>query len=300
MSVRRMAFGMTIAALGLVTAVVVGMTVGESAASGVAGSASVGPTGAPPIGGPRTPATAGAAASTVFTQIPPEMHFVAVAPCRVADTRKGGGALTSGTARSFYVSGSFGFAPQGGTSGGCGIPLGAPAVAVNVTTTGSSAAGYLTGYAAGTSPAATNFTSYRAGQNVTANPILSLADPSSQTAQLTVKAGGGSTQVIIDVTGYYVDQIEALITTSGGSAGVYSGTPRVLSVTHESAGVAVVTLDRDVNDCAISTSSYFAQGVYADAVGFSNDQVTVYTWSIDSSTHLPVLGNDYVYLTISC
>src|SRR5687768_12691412 len=63
--------------------------------------------------------------------------FMPLPPCRLVDTRLAGGALVPGTTRSFQVAGATEFGPQGGTLGGCGVPVGsaapaAPAVALNL------------------------------------------------------------------------------------------------------------------------------------------------------------------------
>ena len=44
--------------------------------------------------------------------------YTPITPCRIVDTRKAGGAIGAET-RTYYVAGTFGFAPAGGTSGGC-------------------------------------------------------------------------------------------------------------------------------------------------------------------------------------
>ena len=54
--------------------------------------------------------------------VSPETLFVPIAPCRIIDTRSGGGKIPSGSTRNFVVSGMTGFGGQGGTAGGCGIP----------------------------------------------------------------------------------------------------------------------------------------------------------------------------------
>src|SRR5262245_24623832 len=60
-----------------------------------------------------------------------DLVFSPVNPCRIIDTRLAGGPIAGGTQRSFVVTGSADFEAQGGTAGGCGIPDGAAAVAVN-------------------------------------------------------------------------------------------------------------------------------------------------------------------------
>ncbi len=135
-----------------------------------------------------------------------------ITPCRVADTRLGGGIVMGSSTRSFYVAGTFGFAPQGGKSGGCGVPLGATAVATNVTTTQSATSGYLTGYANGGAAPLSSFLSYTRTANVTGNPVLPLATGSGK--QLNIKASA-TTHIVIDVTGYYNTQSHLIILADG-------------------------------------------------------------------------------------
>ena len=253
----------------------------------------------PPIGAPATPALdPGPAASPAFNQAGRlEDHFVTITPCRVVDTRAGGGLLANQTPRKFYVAGTFGFAPQGGHSGGCGVPIGASAVAVNVSAVTATNTGYLRGAATGSALDAT-FLNYTKNVNITANPTLSLAN--SSTPQLTVEAFGGKTQLLVDVTGYYVHQIEALISTTGGAGAVYSGSPSVLSVTGSSPGIAVVTLDRDVTNCSPTATAYYGTGDYADAKAFNTNEVTVYSWTLDPTTHRETYTNNFIYLTVTC
>src|SRR6478735_2984629 len=57
----------------------------------------------------------------------------AITPCRIVDTREGTGTghtpIGNLQTRTYFVGGTFGFAPQGGKPGGCGIPVGATAIA---------------------------------------------------------------------------------------------------------------------------------------------------------------------------
>src|SRR3954452_7313942 len=78
-----------------------------------------------PSGGPRI-------VSTPVTPAISETSFVSVSPCRIADTRAAGGALQVGASRAFTVRGTQQFVPQGGKSGGCGIPAAASSVTVSI------------------------------------------------------------------------------------------------------------------------------------------------------------------------
>ena len=236
----------------------------------------------------------------------PELTFVAIAPCRIANTTRATTQTRIGVnaTRNFTVRGTFGFAPQGGKSGGCGIPASASAIAATVNTINGAVqtqypTGYLLGFPTGGAVPTANFMAYRNGAT-SSNPTLTLratGEPS-----LSIKSLAGSVALAIDVTGYYTQPIEGLIYTGSSTASgyVYSGSPRLLSVTWIATGVADVTVDRDVSYCTPVAGAYTGTTYFADARGFSGNKVRVYTWYVDSSSHLPVLTNNYVYLTISC
>ena len=67
-------------------------------------------------------------------QVNAPLHFVAITPCRLVDTRTMGGPIQGGTTRNFTI-------PQ---LGGCGIPATAGAYALNVTVQPHGHLGYLT------------------------------------------------------------------------------------------------------------------------------------------------------------
>lgn len=103
---------------------------------------------------------------------------------RTYDSRTSDGALSGGS-RTLTMS---------------GVPNGSSAVTVSLTATGTSGGGYLALYKAGTSYAGNsnlNWTSSGATFAVTTVCAVSAA------SQLVVRAAGGSTQVIVDVIGYY-------------------------------------------------------------------------------------------------
>ena len=224
-----------------------------------------------------------------------ETLFYPVAPCRVVDTRKGGGALANGGTGTYHVRGTTAFPQQGGTSGGCGIPASATAITANVTAAGASGGGYLSGFAAGTAEPATNFISYNRGQNITANPTLPLAAVLSP--ELSIRNHGSPVQVIIDVTGYYLPQIQGLL---ASNSGVFDGTTRILSNTKVSSGTYRVTIDRDVTYCAPSVTTYYGVGVYASATTYNGNVVTVYLWTLSGNGTPVPFDTSYFYLTVSC
>jgi len=119
--------------------------------------------------------------------------FHTVTPCRVVDTREatgpfGGPALSAGVARAFAIAGT------------CGVPADASAVALNVTVANPTSAGSLTLYpGTGIVPGATTI-SFTAGRTRANNATMALID-----GFLSVLDGQetGTTDVIIDVSGYY-------------------------------------------------------------------------------------------------
>ena len=225
-----------------------------------------------------------------------ESVFTPIIPCRIADTRKGGGALANAAIRNFYVRGTTHFVGQGGTSGGCGIPSAATAIAANVTVAGAAASGYLSGYPYGSSEPKTNFVTYRAGQNITANPILPLAVGLSP--DLSVRNHGAlPAHVIIDVTGYYLPQIQGLISTAGT---LYSGSSRILSASRTGTGTYQVVLDSDVHYCTPNVVAYYGTGQYTSAYDFNANIVSVYIWRLNATGGAVPFDPAYFYLTVTC
>ncbi|HZF10846.1 MAG TPA: PQQ-dependent sugar dehydrogenase [Thermoanaerobaculia bacterium] len=118
----------------------------------------------------------------------PPLSFFTVPPCRAIDTRSGA-PLTPGAPRTLPLAGS------------CGIPAGAEALAINLTVTGPTAAGFLSVYPSGQTPPPTSTLNFNAGQVRANNAILPLAG-----GGLDVMAGlppGGQVHLVVDVVGYF-------------------------------------------------------------------------------------------------
>ena len=122
--------------------------------------------------------------------------YVPLTPARITDTRVGSGepyadgALTPGSTLNIQV------------TGGGGVPAsGVAAALLNVTVTDTSASSYLTVYPEGEAqPLASNL-NWTAGETV-ANRVLVPVGP---TGQVTVYNQLGSTDVVVDVDGYFTD-----------------------------------------------------------------------------------------------
>lgn len=124
----------------------------------------------------------------------PGLDLYTVPPCRIVDTRQAGQGpvLTSGVKRLLMVHGV------------CGIPATARAVAVNVTVAGPTSVGNLSFYAGDLAPGGTSTINFTAGQTRASNAILSLAFDGTGTLAVTpFVAGGGTVDLIVDVSGYF-------------------------------------------------------------------------------------------------
>ncbi|MET3806288.1 hypothetical protein ABIB25_003298 [Nakamurella sp. UYEF19] len=215
--------------------------------------------------GLRTPADPGPVASGRTSQplstLPSigDTVFHPITPCRIVDSRKGDGGhgiFTSVTQRAITVTGAMGFAPQGGKSGGCGIPAHAKAITASVTTTQSANNGYLIGFPTGTARPLANFGTYLKATGMTVGANLSLSD---SPAGLTIYNFGGPTHLIIDVTGFYTQSDSVLIDVVGN---LYYGGTTVLSASRPSTGNYQVQFNHSMVGCAVVATLWSTASTY--------------------------------------
>ncbi|MET3804608.1 hypothetical protein ABIB25_001603 [Nakamurella sp. UYEF19] len=255
------------------------------AASGPTGN---GPTGNGP-GGARQPFTnAGAIV---------QAQYIPVTPCRVADTRAGGGALVNGAIRSFTIRGASGFAPQGGTSGGCGVPAGASSVTTNVTVTAAANTGYLSGYPAGTVEPHTNFITYPVHQTISGNPTFTLQSAGTEPS-LSIRNHGSTTNVIIDITGYYLEPIAGTVN-ADGSLGTHSSQVMTSGIYATiDTGHYYVQFNQPVIGCVlVATGTVTTTSVSTNFNGF-RDYAYVYVRDI-STASAPLVDGGFTF-TVTC
>jgi preprotein translocase subunit Sec61beta len=138
--------------------------------------------------------TNNAGASGPVTGPPVSAKFHTVSPCRVVDTRSGLGGTTgplpAGSTTTFTVAGA------------CGIPVSASAVAFNVTAVGHNTVGNLRVYPAGAPEPTASTINFQPGATRANNGVVALGTA----GQVRVKVDmlpGGSTHVVLDVSGYF-------------------------------------------------------------------------------------------------
>src|SRR6266496_2115286 len=123
------------------------------------------------------------AGDLAWAQAPP-LSYYSVTPCRLLDTRLPGQgpALTSGVSRVVTV-----------TGGSCGIPAIAGAIAVNITSVGSTDAGNLRLYPGDGAVPTTSALNFAAGQTRANNGVFPLAGNGTGTLAILATVIGGGT-----------------------------------------------------------------------------------------------------------
>ena len=123
-------------------------------------------------------------------------QFYPITPCRLVDTRNpvglnGGPALAAGATRNFQITQL------------CGVPMTAQAAALNVTMVGPTQDGFLVVWPYNTSPPPTSNINATAGTGAIGNGCLVGLTTGSLNISASYGAAGGTTNVIVDITGYY-------------------------------------------------------------------------------------------------
>ena len=122
------------------------------------------------------------------------LPFIAITPCRIADTRGNGftgaygpPALTQGAPRNFTLTGR------------CGIPASAAAVSLNVTVTNTQGPGFILIYPQGAAQPTVSTVNYVASQTIANAAVV----PLSAGGAVTIIAGVSGTDLVLDTNGYY-------------------------------------------------------------------------------------------------
>lgn len=210
--------------------------------------------------------------------------FVPITPCRIASTTGGSiPAFGVGETRTFAVTGNL--AGQGGQAAGCGIPEAATGIEASISATFNEGPGYLRAWPAGQPEPQATFLNYTA------------AGAATNTGAVTILAGGGTafsvknhrsvTDVVIDVQGYYVRPMYALVNANGS----VEWSSRLLEATKTGTGLYDLDFDVDTDSCARavtvgrSRSEHPASGGFATAHTSNSQQgaVAIQTFGQDGA-----------------
>jgi pseudomonalisin len=118
------------------------------------------------------------------------LRFYTVPPCRVFDTRQSA-SLAALTTTAFQVTGA------------CGIPSTAQVVSANLTIVAPTNGGYLTLFPAGAALPPTSTLNFRPGQTRANIAMTALGAAGQVDVYVGMSGTGGSTNVLLDVNGYY-------------------------------------------------------------------------------------------------
>ena len=241
--------------------------------------------------GPRHSPAEGNAAVVAPVDRATESKFIPIAPCRLVDTRHGGGPLVGYQVRSFYATGTSEFTTQGGTNGGCGIPTAATAIDVIVQSLNSAGRGYLSETPYGTAFSDTGLLHYINGQTISSGATLPIDGTAARAFSLEAFSAKG-TDVVIDVVGYFVKPMLATVDKTGK---LLFGS-RVVSVAG-SAGAYDIRFDRSLAACNYQATPFTASTAIVVTAGLVTG--TTNTILVKTTVNGAATAATF-YLSVSC
>jgi hypothetical protein len=185
-----------------------------------------------------------------------ENRFVPIVPCRILDTRQAtAGRLQLSSTRTIDVRGNeITFGIQGGNPGGCGIPNAATAIEATITAV-DAGSGFLRAWPANLAQPNATFMNYGPGLNVSNTGTITLCGYTGGgcvgNQDLNLRAYGSATHLVIDVAGYYVPPMSAVVNFNGA----LSRNSRAVASVRGAVGAYTVTFDRSVDACTYFTNA---------------------------------------------
>ncbi len=218
-----------------------------------------------------------------------ETKFVPINACRIADTRNHGGPIGANQTRNFRAIGT-NLAGQGGQA--CDIPAGATALEASVMAVNATGTGYLRVWKWGASLPVSTFLNY--SKDLSLRGAGAIAINGAATYPFRVEAFAKSTDVVIDVTGYYLPSLWAHVS----AAGSLVSSSRATAVTRLSISPAFyqVDFDRDVTQCAYTATTTGDQ-LTADVEPRTGDPKAVFVAFTDENG--ANAASDF-YLQVTC
>lgn len=183
-------------------------------------------------------ATSTGAGLSTMTDISPGIGFVAVTPCRIADTRglgfsgqAGPPVLDTGT-RTFQITGTV-----TGVPAQCGIPSGADAVSFQFTIVTPNTNGNLIAWPAGGPVPTISILNWSAGETALGNgTIVPVSAAGALSVRINAAVGNATGHLVLDVNGYFTDDYPTGTTLEASSA---TASPAILAENTSSASDAV-------------------------------------------------------------
>ncbi len=182
------------------------------------------------------------------------------------------------------------FAGQGGSKTGCGIPTNAAALALNVLAVTPRAAGHIKVLPYRGAGTGTIVVYYNAAQTISGGVNADIAAPGSHA--FTIINLGGPSDVVADVTGYYIAPLAAEVT---GTGTLVHGS-RVTATSGIATGQYEVDFDRDVSNCFYSAAPNIS-GVLVDVQPRDGTPSGVF---VELTTTTGTAINTQFDLTVTC
>ena len=192
------------------------------------------------------------------------LPFVAITPCRIADTRGNGftgqagpPALNTGP-RVFQITGTVVGVPTQ-----CGIPSGAEAVSFQFTIVLPNSAGNLIAWPGGPAPTI-SVLNWSAGETALGNgTVVPISPTGSLNVQINAAIGGATGHLVLDVNGYYGPSLDSLFVNELQNDAITTGMIQDSAVTSAKIENGSITT-ADIGDGEIVNADINASAVIAD------------------------------------
>ena len=245
------------------------------------------PAGVPELGAiPNWPAPAAwspprpSGAIAPMTDISQSIPFVAITPCRIADTRGNGftgqagpPAINTGP-RTFQIAGAV-----AGVPAPCGIPAGADAVSFQFTIVFPNTAGNLIAWPAGGAAPTISILNWSAGETALGNgTVVPLSAGGGLSVQINAAVSNAIGHLVIDVNGFYSNEVSTFFQARSATS-----LPAVVAQ-NTSSGPGVEASSQGGN--AVNAFAYgnsAVSGVYGEALGTAGGE----RWGVHGRTRSP-------------
>lgn len=209
------------------------------------------------------------------TQAPPDERgnlapnrsttYVPITPCRIVSTTATGDDFAIGETRTYKAVGNL--VGQGGQAN-CGIPASASGIEASITATFVEGPGYLRAFPSNVPEPQATFVNYTAAGASTSTGALTIA--AGGTNAFKIKNYRSETHVIVDVQGYYIRPIFALVNPDGTT----QLRSRINSVTRTGVGLYTVNAEIDSDLCVREVTVGRSRTSDSGSSGFGSAHIT--------------------------